>query len=361
MMILVLSASSFLASVYYGPFQLYSHRGNPMYFTDVLHPVDLGLILSYKCQAACAHCLYNCNPEWKDWMSPGEVRTALEATMEWGERFQVHITGGEPFLNFPLLLHAVRIASELGISNYLETNAGWCVRGELVEDRFLALRDAGLGAVLISCSPFHAEMIPFERTLLAIQKALEIFGRRGVIVYLSEWLDQIQSLDKGGTTDLEEYVATYGAQNAGRMFWEGYGLISGGRSGYRLGHLMEGRQASHFQGVDCRREILYSHHSHFDLYGNFISGFCGGLTVGDWHTLPELRKRFQGGNYPKLISILMDEGPFGLFNFAQREYEYLPLEGGYAGKCHIWLDVRRHLVQLADFPELKPREFYERF
>jgi hypothetical protein len=325
-----------------------------------LQPSDLGLILSYKCQAACAHCLYNCSPEWSDWMSPEEVREALEATLVWDHRFQVHITGGEPFLNFPLLLHAVETAKELGISNYLETNAGWCVREELVEKRFLALRESGLGAILISCSPFHAESIPLERTLLAIRKALEIFGRQGVIVYLSEWLEQLRSFDRGGTTALEEYVRVYGSQNAGRLFWEGYGLISGGRSGYRLGHLVEGRLATDFQGENCRQDILYAHHSHFDLYGNYISGFCGGLTVGDWHDLPMLLDRFQSSDYPELISILIDGGPFGLFTYAQEAFGYEPIEGGFAGKCHLCVDVRRYLVEHGEFPELEPREFYER-
>jgi hypothetical protein len=332
-----------------------------MYSTEPLQPADLGLILSYKCQVACAHCLYNCSPEWKDWMSPEEVKTALKATTKWDQRFQVHITGGEPFLNFPLLLYAVETATTLGISNYVETNAGWCVREELVENHFLALRDAGLEAVLISCSPFHAATIPLERTLLGIRKALEIFGRRGVIVYLSEWLDQIQSLDKGGTTSLERYVEAYGTHNVGRMFWEGYGLISGGRSGYCLGHLIDGRSASDFQGMNCQREILYSRHSHFDLYGNFISGFCGGLNVGDWHNLPGLLEGFRAGEYPQLISILVEGGPYGLFTFAKEAYGYIPVEGGFAGKCHLCVDVRKHLVQHGNFPELEPREFYERF
>jgi len=331
-----------------------------MFPTTPLCPSDLGLILSYKCQAACAHCLYNCGPEWADWMTPEEVRAALEATLHWDQRYQVHITGGEPFLNFPLLLHAVETATALGISNYLETNAGWCVREELVEKRFLALKEAGLEAVLISCSPFHAETIPLERTVLGIRKALEIFGRRGTIVYLSEWLEQLHSFDSKGTTSLEDYVKAYGAQDAGRLFWEGYGLISGGRSGYRLGHLIQGRPAGSFQGMNCSREILYAHHSHFDLYGHFISGFCGGLTVGDWHALPELLGRFRSRECPSLISILVDQGPFGLFTYAQEVYEYKPLEDGYAGKCHLCVDVRKHLVQQGDFPELQPKEFYER-
>jgi hypothetical protein len=331
-----------------------------MFRLHPLQPSDLGLILSYKCQAACAHCLYNCSPEWSDWMKPEHVREALEAMLIWEQQFQVHITGGEPFLNFPLLLHAARTATELGIPNYVETNAGWCVREELAEKRFIALREAGLGAVLISCSPFHAESIPLERTLLAIRKALEIFGRQGVIVYLPEWLQQLQTFDQGDTTPLEEYLKAYGPKQAGRMFWEGYGLISGGRSGYRLGHLIEGRPAADFQAESCQRDILYAHHSHFDLYGNYISGFCGGLTVGDWHDLPRLLDCFRSGDYPRLISILVEEGPYGLYTFAKETYGYQPLEQGFAGKCHLCVDVRRHLVRQGDFPELEPREFYER-
>ncbi|MCJ7626478.1 MAG: 4Fe-4S cluster-binding domain-containing protein, partial [Anaerolineaceae bacterium] len=160
-----------------------------------LHPTDLGLILTYKCQSACAHCLYNCGPGWNDWMSQQDVRDALEATLIWSQPFQVHITGGEPFLNYPLLLHAVETAASLGINRYLETNAGWCVNEELVTRQFNSLLEAGLQAILISCSPFHAATIPPKRTLLAIRKAIEIFGLQRVMVYLPQWLDQITSID----------------------------------------------------------------------------------------------------------------------------------------------------------------------
>ena len=121
-----------------------------MFTRKPLHPSDLGLILSYKCQCACAHCLYNCGPEWTEWMSEEGVRAALEATTHWRDPCQVHITGGEPFLNFDLLLHAVETSRELGIQRYVETNAGWCVNEDLTERRFKALREAGLQAVLMT-------------------------------------------------------------------------------------------------------------------------------------------------------------------------------------------------------------------
>ena len=143
--------------------------------------------------------------------------------------------------------------------------------------------------------------------------------------------------------------------------WEGYGLISGGRSGYRLGHLARRSPAQAYRSEDCRGEILVAHHSHFDLYGNFISGFCGGLTVGDWHDLPVLLRDFQAGHYPSLIARLIEAGPVGLLDFAQREYGFVPSSEGYAGKCHLCVDVRRFLVKWDAFPELSPRQFYERF
>lgn len=323
-----------------------------------LHPMDLGLVLSYRCQSGCAHCLYNCGPSWSEWMTRENIRKALEITLIWDQPLRVHFTGGEPFLNYPLLHHAVRMASEFGINCYCETNAGWCVSGELVEKRFRKLQGAGLQAILISCSPFHAETIPPKRTLLAIAVALDVFGPQRVIVYLAEWLDQIARFGIDRPTPLEHYVESFGSEPAGVMFWEGYGLIPGGRSGYRLGHLTSKKHVSGFRFENCRAEILFAQHSHFDLYGNYISGFCGGLSVGDWFELPRLIDEYQRGDYPPLIEVLIHEGPYGLFLLAHRDFGYKPLIHGYAGKCHLCVDVRKHLFEFNQFMELKPAGFY---
>jgi len=108
-------------------------------------------------------------------------------------------------------------------------------------------------------------------------------------------------------------------------------------------------------------DLLYAHHSHFDLYGNFISGFCGGLTVGEWRDLPRLLADFRAGRYPLLIEVLVHRGPYGLLQLARDHHNYQPLAGGYAGKCSLCADVRRHLVSTRDFAELRPRGFYENF
>ena len=325
---------------------------------DSLCPTDLGIIMSYQCQCTCKHCLYNCGPRWKDWMSPDTLRDALRATQVWDHRFQVHLTGGEPFMNFPLLLEGVRIAAELGIPCYVETNAGWCLREKDVAEKFVALREAGLNAILISCSPFHAETIPPVRTFLAIRKALEIFGRQGVIVYMTHCLEQVRLFDVEKTTPIEHYVQRFGLARAGRMLWDSYSIISGGRSGYALGRFTRKRPAAAFKRQNCFLEIVHAHHSHFDLYGNYISWFCGGLTVGDWHDLPQIRDDFRAARFPPLVDILIRSGPFALFEMARTEYGYRELPEGYAGKCHLCVDVRRCLYQSGEFAELRPGGFY---
>jgi hypothetical protein len=328
-------------------------------YTDALCPTDLGIIMSYQCQCACKHCLYNCGPRWKDWMSPQTLREALQATRAWHHRFQIHLTGGEPFLNFPLLLEGVRLAVELRIPCYVETNAGWCLREEDVADKFITLKEAGLNAILISCSPFHAEKIPPARTFLAIHKALEIFGPQGVIVYLPQSLEQVQLFDVERPTPIARYVKRFGLERAGRMLWDGYSIISGGRSGYALGHLTRRQPASAFRSQNCFLEIVHAHHSHFDLYGNYISWFCGGLTVGGWHSLPRILDDFRNRRFPPLVDILVHSGPFGLLEMAKAEYGYQELPQGYAGKCHLCVDVRRCLYQRGQFAELRPGGFYE--
>ncbi|MFW5714648.1 MAG: radical SAM protein [Brevefilum sp.] len=328
-----------------------------------LQPRDIGLILSYRCQAACAHCLYNCGPGWRDWMTPEAVREALaRAKNVWGAGFQVHLTGGEPFLNYPLLLEATGIASGLEIPVYLETNGGWFRDVQKAEDRFRELREAGLGAVLVSVSPFHQEAIPLGRTLDAISAARAVFGGGRVMVYQSDWLPELSRHGLKDRVPLERYMETYGKTQAGLHLWINYGLISGGRAGYRLGEWVPRRPVESFKGETCAEELLHAQHSHLDLYGNFIPAFCGGMRLGDWHDLSELIADYRQGQVPPLIATLLREGPYGLFRQAQDECGYEPLAAGYTGKCHLCVDVRKHLVRAGAHPEtLTPPQFYESF
>ena len=326
-----------------------------------LRPRDLGLILSYRCQSACVHCLYNCGPDWHDWMSESEVRIALQAAKAaWGSGFQVHLTGGEPFLNFPLLLDATQIAMELGIPVYAETNVSWVKDPGQAEDRFRQLRDAGMSSVLVSVSPFHQESIPLQTTLDGISAARAVFGAGRVMVYQAEWLPELARHDLNTPAPLDRYREEYGQTDAGLRFWMGFGLIGGGRAGYRLGGWIPNRPAEAFSGMRCIEELAFAPHSHLDLYGNYVPSFCGGISLGDWHDLPGLVGRFREERVSRLVRVLMDSGPYGLFQLARNEYGYQALSKGYADKCHLCMYVRKHLSMQSAYQEtLQPNPFYQ--
>ena len=75
--------------------------------------------------------------------------------------------------------------------------------------------------------------------------------------------------------------------------------------------------------------------------------------------MDQVLEDFRAGRYPRLIEVLIERGPYGLLELAQGEFDYQPLPEGYVGKCHLCVDLRRHLVEAGDFTELEPRSFYQ--
>ena len=229
------------------------------------------------------------------------------------------------------------------------------------EERFRQLRDAGMSAVLVSVSPFHQDSIPLQTTLDGISAARGVFGAGRVMVYQAEWLPELAQHGLKTPVPLDQYRKEYGKADAGLRFWMGFGLIGGGRAGYRLGDWIPNRPAEAFTGMHCLEELAFAPHSHLDLYGNFVPSFCGGISLGDWHDLPGLVGRFRQERVSRLVRVLMDSGPYGLFQLARDEYGYQALSNGYADKCHLCMDVRKHFSMQSAYPEtLKPTDFYQK-
>ena len=70
-----------------------------------------GLMLSYKCQAECRHCMYACSPKWAgDWITVDQLEQFLPQLAKVIElsphgrqcmspNHGLHFSGGEPFLS----------------------------------------------------------------------------------------------------------------------------------------------------------------------------------------------------------------------------------------------------------------------
>ena len=327
-------------------------------------PVSAGIILSYKCNSECLHCMYACSPRWKqDWISENDLKRNLTQLADTiapspmgkdrvGINYGLHFTGGEPFLNFDLLLKAIEIAKKLGIpSTFVETNAFWCTSEESTKEKLIKLREQGLNGILVSVNPFILEYIPFERTQRAIQVSKEIFARN-VMIYQEDFYNQFREINIRNTMSFKEYLQKMGLK--GLKFIE---LIPMGRAVYSFYNLYERFPARKFFGKSCLDNLQREWHIHIDNYNNYITGYCGGISLGDARELNSICDGIDLEERPILESLATDIQK--LYDLGVEKYGYQMLKEGYISKCHLCLDIRKHIVKQTDeFKELNPREFY---
>jgi hypothetical protein len=329
-------------------------------------PISGGLILSYQCMAECRHCMYGCSPRWRDWISEeelerllgrlaGKIEPAPYGPESVGLNHGLHFTGGEPFLDFDLLLKGTEIARELGIpSTFVETNCFWCTRDDTTRDKLEQLRAAGLRGIMISVNPYYLEFVPFERTERGIRIAREVFEENAMI-YQWDYYLAFRKLAIRGKLPLEAYLERVKGEDLATRVE----MFLSGRAVYSLGALYPGHPPELFFDEPCRPPFLRNWHNHFDNYGNWIAGYCGGISLGRWRDLDELLERGVDPDRRPILGYLADQDFRGLLSLAEDlGYERSP--DGYISKCHLCLDVRRHLSAQERFEELAPREFYSR-
>jgi hypothetical protein len=313
--------------------------------------------------------MYACTPKWEGgWISMENLASILAQLAETiqpspagpdsiGVSHGLHFTGGEPFLKFDLLCRAVELADGFGIpSTFVETNCFWCVSDKVTREKLALLKEKGLKGILISVNPFYLEYVPFEFTERAVRVALELFGTN-VAVYQTEYFRRFLRLGIKGKLPLDEYVKSEGAKN----LFRNVEFFVSGRAAFRLAKKMDGffprRPARSFFRERCLPVFLRSWHNHFDGEGNFIPGFCGGVSLGDSRRLLTLVRDGITLDDRPVLGYLIGDDFEGLLGYAgERGYREQP--EGYLSKCHFCIDLRKHLSRTGDYKELKPAEFY---
>jgi len=315
-----------------------------------------GIMLTYRCTNACKHCLYRCSPRHeRDFMSESMLDATMAALAKESALHGIHLAGGEATLDWKRLLYAVRAARRHGIAiDYLETNASWCEDERTAHEGFSRLHEAGLGAVLISASLFHNEFIPLARTKTAIRAATEVFGRRGVIVWTPEVLHRMDSrLEDHRAYPLAESAELLGLAPGLAEIWRLHGYLTpGGRAAEQLAHGLPARPADSFQGDACRRTLENTTHFHIDPFGNLFTGHCPGIAaanIGDLHPAIDPDRR-------PVYSQLAEGGPVWLWRGLADDF--VPSRNGYVSKCHLCLEIRKHLRSTGRYDELRPEEYY---
>lgn len=305
-----------------------------------------GLLLTYKCNAACEFCYYHCSPQ-KGGLMPVEICLAAWRSLKTlaGDAAKIHLTGGEPFLYWEHLIEILEAGKGQGLGpiDLVETNGFWAVNDPLVTERLETLLALGVRRLKISVDPFHQEYVDVESVQRLARLALRAFGPDRVLVRWEKYL-----------TDFGLRIVDYGLIERDRVYIEAYRdypFRFAGRAAGHVADLLASKPAEAFAGVNCMGGFLGAKGLHIDPFGNVFSGTCSGIIVGNIQQTPldQMWKTFQPRE-KEFIGILCEKGPLGLLEEAKSHgYEELP---AYAGKCHLCTHIRQFLLGKGVYPSV---------
>ena len=132
---------------------------------------NMGLMMTYRCQVACPHCVVEAGPHRTEEVDLAEARdwVAQMAGYRNGRVQMLSLTGGEPFYAVDKLAEISDFAANLGLVASVVTNAHWATTpGTAVQ---MLRRLPGICMIGISADPHHQRVIPFDRVVNAIGAA----------------------------------------------------------------------------------------------------------------------------------------------------------------------------------------------
>ncbi|MBN1796215.1 MAG: hypothetical protein JW804_06045 [Sedimentisphaerales bacterium] len=306
---------------------------------------NAGLMLSYKCDAACEFCYYCCGPEKDGLMS---VETAIGAWQSVkklaGEYGKIHLTGGEPFLYWDRLCEILEQGKiqNLGLVDLIETNGCWATSDTVIKDRLRTLDKLGLKRLKISTDPFHLEYVDLEVVKNLANHAIEILGAERVLVHWRKYVDEPVQMKQISKKQKEKNYLKALAD---------YPIRTTGRAAGRIAELTASKTIDQLSGLNCKRTFLAAKGVHIDPFGNVFSGTCSGIIIGNVNDMPldEKWRQFDPRKM-EILKVLFESGPAGLIRQARKMgYKTKKL---YAGKCHLCTDIRTFLLKRKHNPDI---------
>jgi MoaA/NifB/PqqE/SkfB family radical SAM enzyme len=295
---------------------------------------NAGLLLTYKCNAKCEFCYYNCSPEQGGLMPVDMATNAWQSLKELaGDNAKIHITGGETFLYWDHLVEILREAKKSNLSpvDMIETNGFWAVDEKIVKERIKVLDELGMRRLKISCDPFHQEYVDIEPVRRLAKTAKEVIGHARVLVRWEKYLDKPIEMKNILADERENrYVEAL----------KDYPCRFTGRAAGMIAELVASQTVEQIATLNCSNAFLDAKGVHIDPYGNIFSGTCSGIIVGNIAKRPlaEIWQNWQPSD-DKIIETLFNSGPAGLLDEAIKA-GYKPAQC-YAGKCHLCTSIRR--------------------
>jgi len=151
---------------------------------------NVGLMLTYHCQASCAHCILRAGPDRHEEVSIEDAHDWIRqiAAYRNGYVYVLSLTGGEPFSNLKLLRAVMEFAAENKLYISVVTNGFWATERDKAKQLLKSLPE--ICFLSISTDLYHQKFVPFENVKNAMWAAQEC----GIPFYVSVVTDNKEDL-----------------------------------------------------------------------------------------------------------------------------------------------------------------------
>jgi MoaA/NifB/PqqE/SkfB family radical SAM enzyme len=290
----------------------------------------LHILLTYQCNYECEHCFVWGGPTQSGVLTIEQIEHILDQARQ-ADVTSIYFEGGEPFLYYAELVKGVRVASEMGFSVGIVSNAYWALT---IADALEWLQPfAGrLADLTVSSDLFHCDKVLGEQPQNALAAAKWMNIPTGMISIGQLVADETQT---------REHIPDQGAV----MFRGRAAVALAPRTPPAFRHAWE-------EFTKCPHEDLREPgRVHVDPSGNLH--ICQGVIIGNLFEKPlkEICASYDPETHP-ICGLLLEGGPAALVS----EYN-LPHEATYADACHLCYQARLALRER--FPRwLAPDQMY---
>ncbi len=142
---------------------------------------NVGLLLTYHCQASCAHCILRAGPDRHEEISIADARDWIRQIAAYRDKYVyvLSLTGGEPFSNVNLLREVMEIAAENQLFVSVITNGFWASEKKTAVHLLKSLPE--ICFLSVSTDLYHQKFVPFKNVKNAMWAAREC----GIPYYVS--------------------------------------------------------------------------------------------------------------------------------------------------------------------------------
>lgn len=134
----------------------------------------LGFTLFRKCTASCAMCCFEATPSSEERLDVERIKSYIDEAGSIDDITTISFTGGEPFIEYDLLLELVSYASKNNKISSCISNGFWATSYEKAYSMLKRLKDAGLKRINFSHDKFHKKYVRTEYVKNALMAARDI-------------------------------------------------------------------------------------------------------------------------------------------------------------------------------------------